>query len=373
MMKRVFALVASLWLLAVATEAQDYYKGGGAGSGAGTGTANTFTELNKFTNGLESYENNHADNANGVILGFNAGRLDASDSVNIGYEAGGGGSSSAVPTGSGAVRVGRHAGYSAQGNNGVYIGHASGQYVTGSGDAAVSIGYLATRNGAQFSPFHTFSSVAIGTESFGAGNSLQTATAVGALTGRACTAGVGAVLLGYAAGETATSCTESILIGSTAGRTLNRARTLVIDSDATLAPGGTGAFMYGELDNRTLQLNAGTGFRYRMESVTTTKTPALIESGEFYYTGDTDGQTFTLLDNPTILGTMWNFVVTSTQASNSMSIAPPSGETLRDGVSTCSTFTSTTIGSTATIMVTATGSGGHFTVVNKLGTWVCTP
>lgn len=119
--------------------------------------------------------------------------------------------------------------------------------------------------------------------------------------------------------------------------------------------------------------NGGMRFRNIIESVTASKTPSEAESAEVYVTGDTDGQTFTLVNDPTTLGMYWDFVVTQTQASNSMSIAPPTGETLRDGTTNCATFTATAIGATARIMVTGTGSGGHFTVINKNGTWTCTP
>jgi hypothetical protein len=98
--------------------------------------ANTFTALNKFSGGLEAYENNHADNSNGVAIGNNAGASDVSDSINIGFFAGAG------ATGATGVRVGRHAGYNSTGDNGVHIGHAAGQYAV-SADSAVIIGYLA--------------------------------------------------------------------------------------------------------------------------------------------------------------------------------------------------------------------------------------
>lgn len=114
-------------------------------------------------------------------------------------------------------------------------------------------------------------------------------------------------------------------------------------------------------------------FRNATNSVTGSKAVGLTESNFTYITGDTDGQTFTLPNDPAVLGLFWKFIVTQTQASNSMSIAPNTGETLRDGTSDCSTLTATAIGSVVEIQVTATGSGGHFTVVDKLGTWTCNP
>ncbi len=113
--------------------------------------------------------------------------------------------------------------------------------------------------------------------------------------------------------------------------------------------------------------------RYQIESVTATKTPSVLESNEMYVTGDTDGQVFTLVNDPSTAGLFWNFLVTQTQASNSMSIAPSAGETLKDGTSSCSTLTATAIGSKVTIMVGTSGSGGSFNVISKTGTWTCNP
>lgn len=343
------------------------------GTSATLGGANIFTALNKFTAGLESYENNHADNAEGVILGQSAGGNDESNSVNIGFFAGGGaGGTGGVPTGAGKTNVGRHAGFSATGANSVAIGHAANQYGYNSAHS-VAIGYLASRNQGQDADWNSFDSTVVGREAFTLSDDMQTGTGFGAYVGRQCTDAVGATLLGYRAGETGAACRESLYIGQYAGYSMNRSKTFILDTDSTLAVDGTAPFMYGEFDNRVLQFNAATGYRRRMESVTTTKTPALNESGEFYYTGDTDGQAITLLNDPTVLGPYWNFVVTATQASNSMSIAPGAGETLRDGTSSCSTITATAIGARLGVMVTATGSGGHFTVTEKLGTWTCNP
>lgn len=353
--------------------ASSTFVAGSAGGGDVTEAGdNTFTGANIFTNGLEAYRNVDPANDEGVSLGFQAGNADASDSINIGFQAGGG-TGAQTPTGSSNVRLGRSAGFAMVGDNTTIVGHAAGQYPRGSASGAVLIGYQAGRNAAQLANFHTFDAVIIGREAAINGTSNQTAVMLGAYAAKGCTDAVGATLLGYRTAETAANCRESVLIGSQAGYSLDRSRSLVIESDSTLAPPGVDGLIYGEFDNRVLQLNAGTGFRYRLESVTTTKVTTVRESGEYYYTGDTDGQAITLLNDPTPLGTYWNFVVTQTQASNSMSIAPSAGETLRDGVSTCSTFAAVAIGATARIMVTATGSGGHFTVVDKLGTWVCTP
>lgn len=115
------------------------------------------------------------------------------------------------------------------------------------------------------------------------------------------------------------------------------------------------------------------GFRRPTEAVTGSKTIATFESNFTFVTGDTDGQTFTLPDNPNARGHNWRFLVTQTQTSNSMSIAPPSGETLRDGISSCTTFTATTAGASADVEVSGSGAGGHFTVVSKTAGWTCVP
>lgn len=119
--------------------------------------------------------------------------------------------------------------------------------------------------------------------------------------------------------------------------------------------------------------NDSVSFRNPTASVTAARPVLTTESNFSFRTGDTDGQTFTLPNDPTLAGLYWRLIVTQTQASNSMSIAPPAGETLRDGTSNCSTLTATEIGAVVVIEVTATGNGGHFTVVDKLGTWTCNP
>lgn len=92
-----------------------------------------------------------------------------------------------------------------------------------------------------------------------------------------------------------------------------------------------------------------------------------------YLSGDADGQAYTLPNDPADLGITWRFLVTQTQTMNSVSIAPNTGETLRYNSGTCSTFTSIVRDSYAVVMTTSTGSGGHFTVLDAHGTWVCTP
>lgn len=255
-MKRVVIPILLFFLAVYVATASGQIIGAGSVS---TGASNTFTALNKFTNGLEAYENNNANNADGVMIGASAGLNDVTNSVDIGFfarggEAGNGG----VPTGPNGVFIGRHAGFSYLGENAVVIGHAAGQYVRGSGDRSVILGYLAARNTSQTSNFHTFNSIIIGTSAFENGTSAQAAVAIGDSAAKGCTNGVQATIIGSQAGESATNCNHSILIGSQAGRTLSRNNTLVIESDDTIATGGRGGLLYGEFDNRVLRANATT-------------------------------------------------------------------------------------------------------------------
>lgn len=123
--------------------------------------------------------------------------------------------------------------------------------------------------------------------------------------------------------------------------------------------------------------DASTGvgwFNYALsvETVATTKAPAVTESAELYTNGaDVDGQAITLLNDPTV-GTCYEFALTSTDTSNSFAIAPSAGETLQDGASTCGTsFSATAKGSTAEICAVSGGSGALWLVMSKNGTWTC--
>jgi len=101
---------------------------------------------------------------------------------------------------------------------------------------------------------------------------------------------------------------------------------------------------------------------------TTTATTAATSAATFTNTGDTDGATLTLLDNPSA-GAWWNVAITVAQT---LTITPPSGETLYLGADQCVvSITSNTIGSTLTIRAVVGGSGGVFMASGSLGTWVC--
>lgn len=104
-------------------------------------------------------------------------------------------------------------------------------------------------------------------------------------------------------------------------------------------------------------------------AVTTTKTTAISEGNEtITNTGDADGSTITLMNDPTV-GGYWNFAVTVAQT---QTIVASAGETLMHGASTCGTsLTSNTIGSTILIRAVVGGSGGVFMTFGATGTWVC--
>lgn len=141
-------------------------------------------------------------------------------------------------------------------------------------------------------------------------------------------------------------------------------------SAATPSKGDNQTFTGGNTFTNTTTM--GLVFQYGfVEAVTTTKTPAATEGNETYTnTGDTDGSTITLLDNP-VLGASWNFAITTAQT---MTIVPSAGETLVHLGVTCGTsLTSNTVGSTITIRTVVGGSGGVFYTFAPGGTWVCTP
>jgi hypothetical protein len=105
-----------------------------------------------------------------------------------------------------------------------------------------------------------------------------------------------------------------------------------------------------------------------VETVTTTKTTSFNEGMETYTnTGDTDGATITLLDNPTV-GAHWNFAVTVAQT---LTIVPSSGESLYMGTDQCNTsMTANAVGATTTIRAVVGGSGGVFMAFGSSG-WTC--
>ncbi len=106
-----------------------------------------------------------------------------------------------------------------------------------------------------------------------------------------------------------------------------------------------------------------------VEAVTTTKAPAAAESTEVYTnTGDADGATVTLPNDPTI-GTTYTFIVTATAT---LTIAANTGETLELANDPCVvSLTNGTQGSVVVVTAGVGGSGGRWFAHSATGTWVC--
>jgi hypothetical protein len=112
-----------------------------------------------------------------------------------------------------------------------------------------------------------------------------------------------------------------------------------------------------------------TGINGGVEAVTTAKTTTANETGETYTnTGDADGATITLLNDPTA-GTYWKIAVTVAQT---LTIVPSAGESLYLGADQCGvSITSNAIGSTLEIRTVVGGSGGVFMAFGSIGTLNC--
>lgn len=241
-------------------------------SSASLSGANTWTGLNKFSNGIWS----HRGNDNGVVIGYQAAEsatAAASDCVAIGFFAIG--SPATTPTQG--VAIGRHAGFSAGGGQYFIGGHAAGQYAYNASNSVI-LGYLAGRNPTQNASAYHFSAVIIGHEACMSTASAQTGTVIGAQAGRNSNNTTGAVLAGYAAGQSATTATNAVLIGNNAGQSATAAtnaifignsagqsqtsgnNTLIIDGNSSTATSSSTAFITGNMatGTRSLNLNAST-------------------------------------------------------------------------------------------------------------------
>jgi hypothetical protein len=105
----------------------------------------------------------------------------------------------------------------------------------------------------------------------------------------------------------------------------------------------------------------------------TTYTTTAPDSGTiFTNTGDADGATITLLNDPPAnpQAVWYDFAVT---AAFTLTIQPSAGETLYGAAgATCSTLASSVVGSIAHVVATTGGSGAIW-MTQLNGTWVCTP
>lgn len=108
-------------------------------------------------------------------------------------------------------------------------------------------------------------------------------------------------------------------------------------------------------------------FALEVTANTGTATPAKIDSTKlFTNTGDGDGSSVTLPNDPTI-GTCFEGAVTVAQ---NFDFTPSSGESIRDGASTGTTrIRSNTVGDTIRLCAVTGGSGAEWRVMSKIGTW----
>ena len=101
-----------------------------------------------------------------------------------------------------------------------------------------------------------------------------------------------------------------------------------------------------------------------VEANTGAKSPSALENGELYTnTGDADGSSVTLLNDPTVGST----VSVAVTAAFTITVAAGSGETLKYGATTCGTsLTSNVVGSTATFVAATGGSGAIWVTTASL-------
>ena len=120
---------------------------------------------------------------------------------------------------------------------------------------------------------------------------------------------------------------------------------------------------------RSLYLNTAIFTPRNIEAVTDTKTPSAAESFEIYTnTGDADGTTFTLPNDPTA-GLTYTFVATVAQT---MTIAFNTGETIEDvNGDNCAASIVLSDGDSVTLTAAIGGSGGVWHVIGGAG-YVCT-
>lgn len=150
----------------------------------------------------------------------------------------------------------------------------------------------------------------------------------------------------------------------------NRVMSLPNAISATLAHVGTTAQVFtGDVIINPSTASLGGHIRYGVNAVTTTATTAATTSGDWYTnTGDADGATVTLMNDPT-QGGVWYFAVTVAQT---LTIAPSAGETLKHGSTTCATsLTSNTVGSTIGIATVVGGAAGSYYTFGATGSWTC--
>jgi hypothetical protein len=111
------------------------------------------------------------------------------------------------------------------------------------------------------------------------------------------------------------------------------------------------------------------GFAFNTTVVTTTATTSGSTAMDMYTnTGDTDGATITLMDNPT-QGICYMFGV---DAAQTLTVVPSTGETLyEDGDQCAVSLTSSTVGSAIKICAMTGGSGAKWVTIGGASVWAC--
>lgn len=133
-------------------------------------------------------------------------------------------------------------------------------------------------------------------------------------------------------------------------------------------------------DRSTLLANNGAtnrslafSFANATRAITTSTSGDELRSGTIYTTGDADGSSYTLPNDPVVSGLWYGFMVTQTQTSNNLSVAPSAGETLYNtNGSTCSSLTATAIGAYLEVHLGTTGSGGRWVITDN-NAFTCVP
>ena len=121
--------------------------------------------------------------------------------------------------------------------------------------------------------------------------------------------------------------------------------------------------------NNAQTVSAGVRARYIIEAVTATKAPSATENNECYTnTGDADGTTFTLPDDPTA-GSFYCFVATVAQL---MEIDANTGESVVSNGTKCANFNiGAAIGESLGVIAATGGSGAVWTPLWNNGGFTC--
>lgn len=230
--------------------------GAGTGSGDALLAANqTFTGLNKFEGGLESYRTD----LNQTRVGFGAAAFDADTGYTaVGTRALG----NTLNSGGSVTAVGRDAGSFSTGGQSFFGGHAAG-YKAYLSSYAVAAGYLSLANWADNPACDVEETVSLGHASLQYAVTGRYTVAVGAGAGGGITTvtTTRGVAIGFNAGNLPGdfSIARSVFIGNLAGATIAiGTKRLVVETDDVIAPIGTGALIYGEFDNRLIRFGATT-------------------------------------------------------------------------------------------------------------------